>query len=151
MLKNFVKNEYGGTAILMTVLILAGVLLTALAASDVVKNGLIMGRDRVYSTKAFFAAEAGAERVLYEVRQQDLLEDPSDGGIGPCASGVDFCFTAAGDFNSCSVGCVAPLQTDFELPNETSYTIGYEYSGGKNRIKCTGYYKDISRIVELTY
>lgn len=150
-------DERGGTALMLVVLILAGALFVSLSISDIVRNGLVMSRDRVYSTKAFFAAEAGAERVLYEIRKGGFF----DSNI--CGSDYDFCFDdydsasysagfIDGDLVSCLLGgCTPGLIDIYNLPNNSSYSIRYIDGAGKTKIKCTGYYENISRIVELTY
>ena len=66
MLKNITKNNQGSTMLLMTILVLASILTISLSLSAIVVNGLKMGVNQVHSTKAFFAAEAGAERILWE-------------------------------------------------------------------------------------
>ncbi|MDD4902590.1 MAG: hypothetical protein PHE24_05665 [Patescibacteria group bacterium] len=58
-----------GTALLMTILILNSILLISLAAAKLIVTGVKEGGTQARSTKAYFAAEAGAERMLYEYRQ----------------------------------------------------------------------------------
>jgi len=58
------KNQRGGTALMMTMMILSSVLFIVLATSDVVRNGMIASKSQVHSAKAYFAAESGAERIL---------------------------------------------------------------------------------------
>jgi hypothetical protein len=58
-----------GTALLMTILILNSIILIALAASQIIISGVKNNGTQARSTKSYFAAEAGAERMLYEYRQ----------------------------------------------------------------------------------
>jgi|WetSurMetagenome_2_1015567.scaffolds.fasta_scaffold123453_3 hypothetical protein len=58
-----------GTALLMTVLILNSIILVSLAAADIVVSGVKESGTQSKSTQAYFAAEAGAERILYEYRK----------------------------------------------------------------------------------
>lgn len=57
-----------GTALLMTVLILNSIILISLAAAKLIIGGVKDSGIQSRSTKALFAAEAGAERMLYEYR-----------------------------------------------------------------------------------
>jgi hypothetical protein len=63
------KNQTGAVAILISVLIMTAILTVTMAASSIIQNGIIMGKTQVHSTKAYFAAEAGLERLLYEIRK----------------------------------------------------------------------------------
>ena len=73
----FKKNKQG-TALLMTILILNSILIISLSASRLVVSGIKMSGTQIRSTKAFFAAEAGAERSLYEWRKNSYIFPPSD-------------------------------------------------------------------------
>lgn len=55
--------------ILVTILVLSSILSVALTMSGIVDNGIIMGRTQVYSTKSYFAAESGIERLLWVIRK----------------------------------------------------------------------------------
>src|SRR5680860_1309976 len=69
-MKNYKKLKNNkGAALLMTLLILSSILVVALATSDLVMSGIKMSRNRIQSTKAFFAAETGIERLLWAVRK----------------------------------------------------------------------------------
>ncbi|HTW97000.1 MAG TPA: hypothetical protein VMD74_05080 [Candidatus Methylomirabilis sp.] len=65
--KNY-QSQNSGTALLMTVLILNSIIVIALAAASIIFSGVTMSGTQTKSTKAYFAAEAGAERLLYEYR-----------------------------------------------------------------------------------
>ncbi|MDD5291288.1 MAG: hypothetical protein PHZ04_04230 [Patescibacteria group bacterium] len=67
---NKIKNN-DGTALLLTLLILSGILVVALGAASLIVPGIKMSRTQEQSIKAFFAAEAGAERALWEVRKNN--------------------------------------------------------------------------------
>jgi uncharacterized membrane protein len=58
-----------GTALLMTILMLNSIMLIALAAAQIIIGGVKNNGTQSKSTKAYFAAEAGSERMLYEYRQ----------------------------------------------------------------------------------
>lgn len=62
-----------GSALALTMYILAGMMIVAISGSYIVLNGIKSGGIQAQSAKAYFAAEAGAERVLYEMRIQNWL------------------------------------------------------------------------------
>jgi hypothetical protein len=72
-----------GTALLMTILILNSILLVSLAAAKLIVTGVKEGGTQSRSTKAYFAAEAGAERLLYEYRQTHACISPFS-ALGNC-------------------------------------------------------------------
>ena len=63
---------------MLTVLILSSTLGATLAVSEIVRNGLLMGSTQYHSTQAYFAAEAGAEKILWEMLERDVLPAPYD-------------------------------------------------------------------------
>jgi hypothetical protein len=67
-----------GSALLMTSLVLGGFLLTSLTAAGMIFSGIQMVRVQTSSTKAFFAAEAGVEKALWEVRKNGYSLPGSD-------------------------------------------------------------------------
>ena len=81
-IKNIIKNKRG-TALFMALMILSGALIVSLGAASLVISGMKQGRTQSYSTKAYFAAESGTERVLWEIRKNGF--DPSG-----CAENVDY-------------------------------------------------------------
>jgi hypothetical protein len=74
------KAKYSGregTALLMTILILSSIVLISLSVAQIVFLGIKMGEKEAQSTKAYFLAEAGAERILFEFRKGACEGDPS--------------------------------------------------------------------------
>ncbi|MCF7860391.1 pilus assembly PilX N-terminal domain-containing protein [Patescibacteria group bacterium] len=69
-----------GSALMLTLFILSAVMLIVIGGATTIASGLKMGRNQAYSTRAYFAAEAGAERALYEVRQESAFVDLEDVG-----------------------------------------------------------------------
>ena len=86
-LKLFLKK---GSALIMTMFIMAGMLIVAISSSYIVALGIKAGGIQAQSTKAYFIAESGAERFLWELRQNDAYYDQ--------ASGFVLFQNAAGDF-----------------------------------------------------
>ena len=70
---DFIKDNKGVTALLMTVLVLTSILSVTLSVSAIVRKGISMNWEQVHSVKAFFASEGGMERILYETRKDDIL------------------------------------------------------------------------------
>ena len=66
--KNRIANQ-PGSALVLTLFIMSGMLLVAFSGAYVVLLGIKSGGIQAQSTKAYYAAEAGGERLLWEVRQ----------------------------------------------------------------------------------
>lgn len=71
-IKNLIRSKKG-SALLLTLFILSSVLVVAIGGSSVIVAAIKMSGVQSESTKAYFAAEAGAERVLYEVRKAQTV------------------------------------------------------------------------------
>lgn len=61
------QTSKGATAILLTVLILSGILIIGLAVASLMMAEIKMAGQVGQSVPAYYAADAGAERGLYEV------------------------------------------------------------------------------------
>ncbi len=61
-------NPKKGSALILTMFIMAGMLIVAMGGAYVVFLGIKAGGIQAQSTKAYYAAEAGAERLLWELR-----------------------------------------------------------------------------------
>jgi len=147
------RNQAGATALLMTMFILTGIFVISLAASRLVNNGLVLGKTQVNSTKAYFAAEAGAERILWKVRDIN-----SDLDIETC--GADKCFTFLVDnsVDSCNTDCeinpdpATSNQTQL-LSNNSFYVIKYYTNPMFTEVSFTskGSFQDVARAVEVKF
>jgi hypothetical protein len=122
IMNNDIKNKKNGSALMMTLLILTGSLTVVLIAADLVVNGIKSGRNQSYSTKAYFAAEAGTEYSLWEMRKNYFYQDEDEKNIfsGELANGsiyhVDYAssspaiiFISTGVFN----GVYRAVKTSF--------------------------------------
>ncbi len=69
-IKNQVRLKRG-SALLLSLLIITSIIVIAMGGSAVALSGLKMAGIQSQSVKAYFAAEAGAERLLYEIRKDD--------------------------------------------------------------------------------
>jgi len=65
----FRNIRQSGSALVLTMFIMAGMLIVAMSGAYVVFLGIKAGGIQAQSTKAYYAAEAGAERLLWELRQ----------------------------------------------------------------------------------
>ncbi len=67
-----------GSAMILTMFILAGMLIVAMSGSYIVLLGIKSGGTQAQSIKAYFAAEAGMESLLYQTRQAGLVHGPAN-------------------------------------------------------------------------
>jgi hypothetical protein len=74
----FKKCSKSGSAMILTMFILAGMLIVAMSGSYVILAGIKAGGTQAQSTKAYFAAEAGLEDILYQVRKENLPHTKED-------------------------------------------------------------------------
>lgn len=65
---------------MLTMFILSAMMLIVFGGAAVVVSGLKMGGVQSQSTRAYFAAEAGAERLLYDFRKAGAFNDLSQLG-----------------------------------------------------------------------
>ena len=71
--KIFGDNFKKGSALALTMFILAGMMIVALSGSYIVMSGIKSAGVQSQSVRAYFTAESGAERALYEMRSQNWL------------------------------------------------------------------------------
>lgn len=65
-----------GSALLLTLFLLSGIMVVAFAGSYLVVAGLRSGALQYDSARAYFAAESGAEFILYKVRGGTYYPSP---------------------------------------------------------------------------
>jgi len=82
-----------GSALLLTMFIMAGMLIVAISGSSLVLAGIKAGGIQAQSTKAYFAAEAGSERLLWELRKNSYYYS------SPSTASVIFSDTLSGGTN----------------------------------------------------
>ncbi len=97
------------------------ILLSALTASSLMSSGIKMSGTQMRSTQAFFAAESGAERVLWEWRKNDWV---IPGGA------------ATNAFSS-------------TLLNNSSYQVDKDASASPTIFRSHGFFGNLQRTVEL--
>jgi len=160
MLHSIRKNKQGSTALLMTMLILFAIFTVTLAVSDVILNNLKVGRGQADSTKAFFAAEAGAERILYEIRKRGIYPGEGDADDFCNAPQAKFCFIPNnGPLDSCTAGCslsgIPSTVATTTLSNGAEYYILFKYvevaGNSTTTLSSYGQYKEMRRKVDLMF
>lgn len=71
------KLKLKGSAMILTMFILAGILIVAMSGSYIVLVGITAGGMQAQSTKAYFAAESGIEFILWDLRKNGNNHDMS--------------------------------------------------------------------------
>ncbi len=139
---NLAISQRGGTMLLITVLILASILVVILGLNDIVRNNLQFVKMQNDSTRAYFAAETGAERILWEIRENGF-------NIQSCSIGDYICFDSSGSVIGCASDCSPNTDTQV-LSNNAQYKLQYD-NNGDVVVRSFGTYKDESRVVEISY
>lgn len=151
-------SQKGATAIFLTLIILMAMLFVALTASDIIQNGIQMNGAHLNSAKAYYAAESGTERILWEIRKSGPPAlNPTTATSPAWTSGSCIRFTGA-NIHGCTLNCITgfPHQNQLtqELSNESTYKIMYEYDNVNNTatFTTTGNYLDMTkRVVQTRY
>ena len=123
-----------GSALLMTMLILFGIIAVAFGGSSLVMAGLRSSDLSAKSTVAYYNAESGAERLLFEVRKNSF--DLSQGGPLSDVQAAENIFSDNG-FN-----------------NGGSYYVDYDFAASAlNSFTFTsiGDYKGVKRSVQVSF
>jgi len=131
-------KEKNGSALLMVLLILSGMLIVSLMAAGLVSSSLKLGRNQGYSTRALFAAETGAERALAVARDT--------------VSGFDYasCNTSGQcvDFDNRRCGNCTSLV--YHLADNSSYKVVYS-SSTDIVLTSNGEYSGLKRAVQISF
>ena len=105
------KFNKTGSAMILTMFVLAGMLIVAISGSYVVMLGIKAGGIQAQSTNAYFAAESGTEDILWQIRSGSLSHDRFVVPPDPLISGVvgveetyDVYFLTAGERIYTSIG-----------------------------------------------
>ncbi len=142
------KNNKGSIALLMSMIVLAAILTVVLTASEIIENGLVSDRTQLDSTKAYFTAEAAAERILWETRKSSPQFDvASTCSTGQCLHWNPNLTPGPGCNSSCDLtNSISDSLTDYK------YYIKYEsLITGDTKLTCYGDYQGARRAVEIMY
>ena len=114
-----------GNALFMTLIMLTSILTVALGAANLIMPGLLMNRAGSYSIKAFYAAEAGAEKSLWEARKNtaDFILPEND----------------------------TPALFSSTLSNNSSYNVNFSSTTGAFTFTSSGEYSTAKRAVEVEF
>ena len=141
-MNNLLKDNRG-TVLFMTLLILTSMLTVVLGAANLVMSGIKMSGAQERSTVAYFAAEAGAERILWEIRQNgfDLtgcnINDYIDFSVTP---------TVCVDSSTCGVSSIC----EYSLSNNALYSVVYSLDSPVT-FTSTGVFSGLRRSVDISY
>jgi hypothetical protein len=141
-----------GSALLIVMLVLTSILTIAIGFSTLIIQGIIMNRNQENSTVAYFASEAGAERVLFSAFKAVLPADRLDLTASECVSGRFI------DFSASPPACrdtddpeMDDAETWTNLPNQARYAVRYSLDGTTVRLKSIGEYRGVRRSVEVSF
>lgn len=131
---NFFKKERGA-ALLLVFLILVAVLAIALGVSGLLLTEVKMSREVPKSLRAYYVAEVGIERKLFEIRADPPNSNDIGSGPGWCTGSGKQCL----DSDTCYAVDVIPGGTG-TCPAAMLYCI-----------KSYGCYKSVRRAIEVSY
>ncbi|MBU4217106.1 hypothetical protein L6270_04740 [Candidatus Parcubacteria bacterium] len=141
MLKDIYKKQEGVIAIAMTLLILASIIVIVIISNTIILNNLGMNISQVDAVKAFYAGEAGVEKILWGVRKNS------------------FDFTVPG--SPCNVvkkkikvstsGCDSIGEIITLTGNNSTFSLEYDYTTPTTTITSIGSYNKTGRNIEIRY
>jgi hypothetical protein len=131
-----IKTNLKGNALLMTLFILTGVLVVSLGAANLVMSGIKMHRTQISSAKAYFAAESGIERILFEIRMNGMDISACDSVINRY---VDFAAQT----------CVGS-ENIYSLSNGSEYSVVF-VSNSPITFRSSGSFLGTERTVEVNF
>ena len=121
ILKN-TKKENGQAALLMVLIVLMLLLFVGLFLTNTVSKQIRMTKNAEKFTQAYFLADTGTERILYEIKKGNI--DPTVGG---------------------------PVLLNETIVGIGSYIVEVESTFPSLKIKTTGIYKNTARAIEITW
>ncbi|MBA3047476.1 pilus assembly PilX N-terminal domain-containing protein [Patescibacteria group bacterium] len=138
MRMNIIKNK-NGTALMMALLILTSILAVSLGAAKLVMSGLKMSGTQERSAIAYFAAEAGIERVLREIRKNGFSAGDCDAATNQYV-----------DFSADPAECDSNDAHSELLTNNASFKVIYTSDSPRTFVSI-GEYTGVRRVVEISY
>jgi len=156
-MNRFIKNQKGATALLLTLLILMSMLFIAITASDIIRNGLQMSQAHLQSTKAYYGAESGTERMLWEIRKNSHDPVVDSWTATEC---INFNIEVNGNIatpetNTCGTNASGNFTHQKLSSDDIIYSTEYNNNGAMPlfiKLKSIGEYEGITRrVVEIGY
>lgn len=129
-IRDFLRQKIKGSAMILTMFILSGMLIIAMSGAYVVLLGIISSGTQAQSTRAYFAAEAGIERLLWDIRVEGLNPEPT----------TEESLILSGDLQL--------LSSDDTYP---TYDVFYLYSAPDRFFTSVGESQNIKRSVEVKF
>jgi hypothetical protein len=127
--KKYKKYLKEGSALLLSLFIITSIVIIAMGGSSLALSGIKMAGVQSQSVKAYFAAEAGAEELLYRTRRDKTIDLSGD------------------------VGEVVVLET--QLDNEAEYWVVFtqapDFISGETIFTSLGSYFNTRRSVDLRF
>jgi glucose-6-phosphate isomerase len=74
IIKKIKQKKASGSALLLSLLLITSIIVIAMGGSSLALSGIRMAGVQSQSVKAYFAAEAGAEELLYKVRKSKEID-----------------------------------------------------------------------------
>lgn len=128
-----------GSALLLTLLILSSIFLVVFISADLVTSGIKMSRTQMHSSRAYFAAESGAERVTWEFSKNSF--DTATCDTGECIK-----------FSAYPLVCQeCDNDTKVSLTNGSEYEVSVATSSPDLIMVSTGDYSGVKRAIELNF
>lgn len=122
------KENKSANAMIFTMFILAGMLVVALSGAYLILMGITSGGLQAQSTKAYFAAESGIERILWEFRQNSA------------------------DYGTENIGNGVPIIEDLALGDNLSFQVYHTYNPNTlHNYTSVGSFNTIKRSVEISF
>ncbi|MEK7067611.1 MAG: hypothetical protein AAB956_01295 [Patescibacteria group bacterium] len=147
MIQSINNNE--GSALLITILILASMLTVAFGVNELVVRGLMISRTSSLSGPAYLATESGAEKILWLVRK---------GAVDPYAAFAD---CRSGGYVQLDVSPpVCYGSSPYDQPywhnlggNDLTYSVKYTYNEAVNQdnFVIVGRYGEARRSISISY
>ena len=139
-MNNLLKDNRG-TVLFMTLLILTSMLTVVLGAANLVMLRIKMSGAQERSTIAYFAAETGIERTLWEIRQNSFELKRGDSSDCQVGNYVYFDNTPTVCDNS---------EHNYPLSNNALYNVVYS-SNSPVTFTSTGIFSGLRRSVDIRY
>ncbi len=117
-----IKKENGQAALLMVLIVLMLLLFVGLSLTNTVSKQIRMTKNAEKFTQAYFLADTGTERILYEIEK---------GNIDPTVDG--------------------PVLLNETIAGIGSYIVEVESTSPSLKIKTIGICKNTARAVEITW
>lgn len=120
-----------GSALIFTMFILSGMLIVAMSGAYIILTGIIASGLQSQSTRAYFAAEAGAEKILWDFRKQGR------------------------EYSTGTQGSGLPIEEGTTPDGAASYKVYHTYDVNnpqiRNNYTSVGTFNNIRRSVEISF